>query len=50
MPFILGDGKLGAALAKWPTYGFVNQPIVSQRRKNLSYKADYIPDTPSFSR
>jgi hypothetical protein len=35
MPFILGDGKLGAALAKWPAYGFVNQPIISQRPSNI---------------
>ena len=35
MPFILGDGKLGAALGKWPTYGFVNQPIVSQRPSSV---------------
>jgi hypothetical protein len=35
MPFILGDGKLGAALGKWPVYGFVNQPIISQRPSSV---------------
>jgi hypothetical protein len=35
MPYIQGEGKLGAVLAKWSSYGFLNQPLVKQTASAL---------------